>query len=122
MHDVERLAIAALLFVGVVQRRRHRRGDRDDVRERHVLLALAQPRQHASEVFTVDVLHREEVRLRRLADVVDLDDVVVVKRPGQARFGHEHLHERVVLRLLRAQVLDDDMAFEPFDSTGTRDR
>jgi hypothetical protein len=70
----------------------------------------------------VDVLHRE-VRLAVVfADVVDLDDVVVMQCGGEARFREEHLDERFVAFLFRADPLDHEVAFEAFEPTRAREQ
>jgi hypothetical protein len=51
-----------------------------------------------------------------LADVLHLDDVAVVERPGEPRLGDEHLDELGVRRLLLADPLDHDVALEAFEA------
>ena len=45
------------------------------------------------EVVAAQVLHRDEVLVVDVADVVDLDDVRVVERRGDARLVEEHADE-----------------------------
>ena len=91
MDDAERLAVGAALLVRVVQPAAAPTHDRDDVLERHRASALADAATSScAQVLAVDVLHREEVLAALLADVVDLDDVGVVQRGGEARLVEEH--------------------------------
>jgi hypothetical protein len=78
MDEPERFAIRPELLVCVMECGRSRADDRDDVLERQLLLVLREVREQAPQVFAVHVLHREEVLVAFLADVVDLDDVVMV--------------------------------------------
>src|SRR4051794_23455199 len=77
-------------------------------------------RQYAAQVFAVHVLHREEVLAALLADVVNLDDVLMVELRGETCLVEEHLHERGVVCLTGTNALDDDVPREAFDATGTR--
>ncbi len=122
VHDAERLAVGADRFVRVVERAGDGTDDRDHVLERHVLAALEQAAEHAAEVLAVDVLHGEVRLAIVLADVVDLDDVVVMQRGSEARFREEHLDERFVALLLRADPLDHEVALEAFEPARAREQ
>src|SRR5690606_16784096 len=111
----EVLARRAALLVRVVQARRGRGDDRDDVLERYHLAALADLRDELADVLAVDVLHREEVRAVLFADVVDLDDVVVMERRRDARFLEEGRDELLLARELAADALDHDVAREALE-------
>jgi hypothetical protein len=106
----------------MVERRADRRRDRHHVLDRQLLASIVELREHAAEILAVHVLHREEVPTAVLPDVVHLHDVVVVERARESRLGDEHLDERGVARLLRAQVLDHDVAFEVLDAGRSRHR
>ena len=69
----------------------------------------------------MDVLHREEVAAALDADVVDLRDVRVVKRRRQTRFVEEHVHEVLVVGVLRKDALDDDQLLEALDAHRARE-
>src|SRR6185369_7805416 len=66
-------------------------------------------------------LHHEEVLALLFADVVKLDDIMMMKRRREPRFIEEHLHVVLVVRLLRTDPLDDDVALESFDPGRTRE-
>jgi hypothetical protein len=57
-----------------------------------------------------------------LADVVDLNDVVMVELRRETRFVQEHLHERRVVCLARTDPLDDDVTREALDATRAREQ
>jgi hypothetical protein len=109
-------AIGTALLVRVMQRDRGGADDRDDVLERQPLLVLREVREQAAQILAVHVLHREEVLVAFLPDVVDLNDVGVVQLRGEARLVQEHLHERLILRLTRTNPFDHDVARETFDA------
>lgn len=99
----------------MMQRGCRRRDDRHHVLQRQLLVALGEPGQQRAQVDAVHVLHREVRLAPVLADVVDLDDVVVVEHRGEARLVDERLHALGVAREFRAQPLDGDVALEPLD-------
>jgi hypothetical protein len=121
VHDAGEAAIRPAVLVRVVERRRGRERDRYAVLERHQPLALGEVREHTAQILAVHVLHREEVLAVLLADVVDVDDVVVVQRRGEARLVEEHLHEHRIARALVADLLDHDVALEAFDPLDARE-
>src|ERR1043165_9177945 len=104
------------MLVRIVQPGRGARDDRDDVLERNLLLALRDLAQESTDVLAVHELHRVEVLAVLLTDVVNLDDVVVMKRGSQPRFIEEHLDELRVLCVLAVDPLDHDVAGESFDA------
>jgi hypothetical protein len=66
----------------------------------------------------MDVLHRDEVLARRFADVVNLDDVLVVKVCSDASLVEEHANEPLIPRELRADPLEHDVSLEALDPIG----
>ena len=82
MHDPEKRAVRSATLVRVMQRRR------DGVRDLHGVIdrqALFDPRGALDgrvEILAADVLHREEVRVLDLAEVVDVRDVRVIECGG----------------------------------------
>ena len=60
----------------------------------------------------VEVLHRDVVRVLRLAAVVDRDDVRMVQRGGVLRLAPEPLDELLVVRVAVVEDLDRDAAAE----------
>ena len=120
MHDVERPLVAAA-------RARARSAAR---RPPPTTIATASPsgtcvrvlrrvRQQRADVLAVDVLHRDEVLAGRLADVVDLHDVLVMQRGGDARLVEEHPDEALIPRVLGADPLEHDVALEAFDAVAS---
>ena len=120
VHDAGEAAIRPAVLVRVVERGRRRERDRDAVLERHPALVLGHVREEPAQILAVHVLHREEVLAVLLADVVDVDDVVVVQRRREPRLVEEHLHEPRVARAVVADLLDDHVALEPLDPSHPR--
>ena len=81
--------------------------DLDDVVQRDLGLDLLGGLDDGADVLPVDVLHREEVVLAVLADVVDVDDVGVIQRGRQERLVPEHAHELGILGEMRQDPLED---------------
>ena len=72
-----------------------------------VLLA----REHVVERLALEQLHREvEPAVGRAAEVVDLDDVLVVDLGDRRRLAAEPLDREVIARQLGVQHLDRDLA------------
>ena len=81
--------------------------DVGDALDRELLLA----REHAVERLALEQLHREvEPAVGRAAEVVDLDDVLVVDLGDRRRFAAEPLDREVVARQLVVEDLDRDLA------------
>src|SRR5262245_57559831 len=83
--------------------------------QRHVSSRLGCVRQDRADILAVDVLHRDEVISARLTDIVDLDDVLVMKVRYDPRLIEKHSDEALVLCLLRPDPLEHDMALEAFN-------
>ena len=122
VHDPERRPVGGALLVRVVEPGRGGGHDRQHVLERHLRVLLADAGQERAGVLAVHVLHREEVLAALLADVVDLDDVVVVQRGREPRLVQEHLDVALVARLLGADPLDHHVALEPLDAGRAREQ
>ncbi len=120
MHDPERRAIGQALLVRVMQAGGGRGDDRDDVFERHPRVLAAHQGEQAARILAMHVLHREEVLAILLADIVDLDDVVMVQRCGEPGLVEEHRDIPDVARLLGADALDHDVALEPLEAARAR--
>jgi hypothetical protein len=92
----------------------HPEDDRERVLERKLghplLLHLTHDR---TEIFSVNVLHRDVVRAVDLPDVEDLDDVRMAQRRGDARLVEQHVDERLVLVHRGQDPLDDEELLEP---------
>ena len=71
------------------------------------------------EVVPAQVLHRDEVLVVDVADVVDLHDVRVIERRSDARLVEEHAHELGILRAVAEDALDDEILLEPLDRLRT---
>jgi hypothetical protein len=70
----------------------------------------------------VDVLHRDEVLARGLTDVVNLDDVLMVKVGDDARLVEKHPDEALVLGVLGTDPLEHDVTLETLDSICTAEK
>ena len=69
-----------------------------------------------AQVLAVHVLHREVVDAAVLADLEHLRDVLVVERGGEPRLVQEHLHRGLIVRALRRDQLQHDVALEATDA------
>ena len=117
MHDVELGAVELVLLVRIRETGAHAEHDRERVLERELedvrLLHLAHER---AEVFSVHVLHRDEVLTVDLTDVEDLDDVRMRERCRDARLVEQHVDERLVLVHRRKDPFDDEELLESRDA------
>src|SRR5437879_3781519 len=75
--------------------------DRDADVDRRRPGDLARVAQDATDIASVDVLHRDEVLRTDAAELVDLDDVDVVQERRELGLAHERLDEARVLREVR---------------------
>ncbi len=114
--DAERHAVGAAPFVRVVEARRGAGDDGQRELERDARALAAGLREQRAQVLAVHVLHREVVDARVLADLEHLRDVLVVERRRESRLVQEHLHGRVVVRPLRRDELQHDVALEAADA------
>ena len=73
---------------------------------------LLQAVDDAVERLALEVLHRDEVALAVLPDLVGLDDVGVAEARGEPRLVEEHAEELRVLRELGPDLLDDHQLVE----------
>src|SRR5258706_392488 len=64
-------------------------------------------------VEAVDHLHRDEVSPFDATELVDTDDIRMAERDRDLRFTDEALDEVGVARVLRKDLLDDDVLLEP---------
>ncbi len=122
MNETEWLTVAVDLLVRVMKPRGGRGHDRDDLFERHHALALVDFDQDPAQILAVDVLHREEELAALFADVVNLDDVLVMQRGCEPRLVDEHLDEPLIARLLRPNSFDHHVMFESGNAVGPREQ
>ena len=94
--------------------------DRQRLLQRQAFVVVGELARDPAQVLAVQVLHGEEVRAAHLADVIDVGDVGLVQRGGQARLAQEHPDELLVRGVLRQDALEDDVLLEAFDSRRPR--
>ena len=110
MDEAERRVLKVRQLVQVVQRSEHLADDEEPVREE---IGLTEAVAEAAEGLSVEELHHDAVDAgRALDDLVRLDDVRVIEPRGDARLLEEHAPELVLLREVRAHLLDDDELLE----------
>ena len=112
MDDLERATVVVGELVGVMEAGEGVHHDHHlvlgrDRRDLPVLHALGGPVLDAVERLAVEVLHRDEVLLRDLADLVGLDDVRMVEARRDARLLDQHLDELGLLDEVLTKSLDD---------------
>jgi hypothetical protein len=78
-------------------------------------------REHATQVWPVDIAHRDEELILCLAGLEDRDDVRVVDRRGEARFTREARAELHVVGVARRKQLQRDVAPESLVSREQHD-
>ena len=122
MHDAEERAVGCAALVGVVQRRRDRVRDLHGVIDREPFADAPGALDRGVEVLAVDVLHREEVRVVDLAEIVDMRDVRVIERGGEPRLVEEQPHELRILGELRQDLLEHDELLEALGPDGAREK
>jgi hypothetical protein len=108
--EVRRLDVAVdhAALVGCLQSQGCLPPDADDLDKRQLRLTL-----HAFvERLSFQELHGDEGRAAILADLVDMDDVVVLDRRGRLRFAQEARLVRRVVRQFRQHGLQGDLSFE----------
>ena len=118
VHDVERLAGAVLLVVGVVQGvadpehdvKRHAHGDDP--------LLLAEPAVEEAQVLALNVLHGDEVLVVALAELEDLPDIGVIQIGGDLGLVDEHGDEVFVVRHVRQDPLDGEELLKALSAGG----
>ena len=114
MDEAERLAVVVDLGVRVVERLAELEQQADGDVDRRRPGDLARVAEDATDVASVDVLHRDEVLGADAAELVDLDDVDVIEDRRELGLAHERLDEARVLREVRQQALQRDHALEAF--------
>src|SRR5262245_8901002 len=77
-----------------------------------VLSEPADPPQQRGEIFSLDMLHRNEVTPIDFADIEDPADVRMCNLPRQPNFVEEQLQATVVAGILAAQKLECDSDIE----------
>ena len=76
--------------------------------------------QDRAQVLAIHELHGDEVVLADLAEVVDVDDVVVVQLRRELRLVDEHGDEVGAVREMRQDLLDGDRLLEALDALHAR--
>jgi hypothetical protein len=76
------------------------------------------PGEQRPQILAVDVLHRQEVDAAVLAHLEHLRDILMVQRRGESRLVQEHLDRGLVVRALRQDHLEHDVALEAPDPRG----
>ena len=120
MHDAERTAVETEPIVRVVQPRRRARRDGQHGMDRQraaQALGAVEQRPHG---LAVHVLHREEIRVAELPDVVDLRDVRVLELGREARLIEEHADEVRVRRAIPQDPLEHTVALDSCDAFTAR--
>ena len=118
MDDAEVLPARVLLAVRVVEPLADLRGEEDGLGRGHDLLAAPVALQERAQVPAGDVLHRDEVRVLVLPELVDVHDVGVVQLDADPRLVDEHRDELFVLRHRREDLLDGEDPLEALDAEG----
>jgi len=116
MDESHLLLVEVALAVRVVECRGDLRSDEERELGRHRLPHLGSPLEDALEVVAVDELHRDVVGVGDLAEIVDVDDVVVVELRRELRLVDEHRDELFVVRHVRQDLLDRHRFLEAFDA------
>ena len=108
MHDAKRLTELVGLAMRVVEALGELLNDvsRDPVGQAEADLRCLL--QHAQEVDSLDVLHREEVGVADGTEVEHLDDVRVVEAERDLRLVDEHRDELTAARVCGVDLLDDE--------------
>ncbi len=120
MNEAHLLVFEVALAVRVVERGGDLRGDEQRELRLHRLSALLAAAEDGFQIVAIDVLHGDVVGVLDLAEVVDVDDVVVVELRGQLGLIDEHLDEVLVVRQMGKDLLDGDRLLESFDAAHPR--
>ena len=110
--DAERVAVAVLLVMGVVQPGGGADDDLQNVLGRQPPTLRLDRTDDLAQVLADDVLHREEEGAVVVADVVHLRDVGVMQRRRQASLRQQHPDEVLVVRVRREDPLERDQLLE----------
>ena len=114
MHDAQRPArLRVEQLVGIGQALANFVDDVQGGRDGQALADASTPFEQALQIDAVHVLHDDEERVIRVADVEDLNDVSVLQRQGEPRLVEKHGHELLVLGQRRQDALDGDVLLEP---------
>ena len=114
--ELERLPVLVALVVRVIERIAELEQNADGDVDRRRSRDLARVTEDATDIASVDVLHRDEVLGADTAELEDLDDVDVVEQRGELGFAYERLDEARVLREVRKQSLERHHPLETFDA------
>jgi hypothetical protein len=115
--DAQRRAVH-LALVRVVEALPGFDDDVDRLRDGQRLALASANVEHALEVLSLDVLHRDVEELIDLVEVEDLHDVRVVQVRGDLGLVLEHRDEALLLSEVREDALDDDRLCEAFGTDG----
>ncbi len=120
VHEAEGAALEVLLTVRMIERRGETRTDQQRQAERQRAALGARAVQDRAQVLAVDELHRDEVVVADLAEVVDVDDVVVIELGGELGLVDEHRDEVGAVGEVRQDLLDGDRLLEALDALHAR--
>ena len=120
MDESHLLPFEVVFAMRVVERRGDLRSDEEREVDRNRLIAFLRFLQDRLQIRTVDVLHGDVVRVLDLAEVVDMDDVVVIELRGELRFIDEHLDEVLIVGEVRKDLLDGHDLLKTFHAAHAR--
>ena len=120
MHEAHLFVFEVAFAVRVIERRGNLRGDEKRDLDRQRLIAFLRFLEDVLQIVPIDVLHGDVVRALDFAEVVDVDDVVVIELGGQLRFIDEHLDEVLIVGKVRQDFLDGDDLLKSFDAAHAR--
>ena len=120
MDDVQGLPLEVLQLVRVVEPGAHLGDQVQGVFEADRGPLLLRLRVDRAQVLPVEKFHRDEVRILHRAEIVDLDDVLVIQECGKLRLVDEGGDELLLVREVGKDLLDGDELLEPLDADDLR--
>ena len=112
MHNIERLAVAVWLDMGVLQTFQHLHGDKHHRARAEIAPLGAGPPNDGPQVSAFDKLHGDEEHVVHRHQVHGPDDVDVIQGRRNQRFAQEQVLEFLALGEFGKQLLKDDLLFE----------
>ena len=106
VNQTEGPVVKIMLLVGVVEGRRQKIGDVEREFDRHFHVALTALLEDRPKIVSLDVLHCDVVRAIDLAEIIDVDDVVVVELSGELGFVDKHADKLVAVSEVGKDTLD----------------
>jgi len=120
MDDVQGFSLEVLQLVRVIEPGAHLGDQVQGVFEADRGSLLLRFRVDRPQILPEEKLHRDEVRIFHRAEVVDLDDVLVIQEGGQLRLVDEGGDELLLVREVGKDLLDGDELLEPLDADDLR--